>query len=348
MSPGGVTDHTARLVRHWSQAGHDVVVLGGKTEDPERIVAAWREGGVGAILIQYVPFLYGRHGLSRFPRRIAVHARAAGLRTGVFVHEPWVPPTRLPWLILSPLQRRQLWRLLRVCDVAVTPVPAWRELLGGNASVVYVGSTLGEPPRSGTTGTDLSAPVVFSPFAAGLNWDWIVAAARAVGAHPALIVIGTDWETARRHPMLKGWADPTWDWRGRLEAPQVLALLARAKIVLAPFVDGLTGRRTSAFAAASSGARLVSSRGPLFDRAFEAGPFALANTRSEFCEMARALFRTPDAPTARQQRTDWYSQRLAPVDLDRCVLGLLAGEGPNSGPHPAPGWSAPTPPHEVP
>ena len=256
---------------------------------------------------------------------MAIEARAAGLRTAVFVHEPWVPLTRLPWLVLSPLQRRQLRRLLAACDVAITPVPAWRALLGEDVLVVYVGNTLGDPDRTAPSGAELPAPVVFSPFASGLNWDWIVAAAQCAGAQPGLTVIGTDWETARRHPTLKRWADPAWDWRGRLGATSVLALLAHAKVVLAPFVDGLTGRRTSAFAAASTGARLVSSRGPLFDPAFDAAPFALATTKSEFCELTRALFQTPDPPGERRRRAEWYDERLAPKGIDRQLLALLQG-----------------------
>lgn len=301
------------------------MVLGTKTKDPERIVAAWRAAGVGAMLIQYVPFLYGRRGLSRFPRRMALAARTAGLRTAVFVHEPWVPMTRLPWLVLSPLQRRQLKHLLATSDVVITPVPAWRSALGGNVAVVYVGSTLGEPPPPELAGADLPAPVVFSPFASGLNWDWITAAARAVGANPGLIIIGADWEAARRHPIIARWADPTWDWRGRLGAQAVLALLARAKIVLAPFVDGLTGRRTSAFAAASTGACLISSRGPLFDPALEAAPFALANTREEYCELAGALFQMHNRPAERRQRIESYQERLAPSDMDDRLLDLVQG-----------------------
>jgi hypothetical protein len=324
-APGGVTDHTARLVRHWSQAGHKVAVLGTTGTHPERMVATWRDSGVAAILIQYVPFLYARRGLSRFPRRIALAARAARLRTALFVHEPWVPRTRLPWLVLSPLQQRQLRRLLALCDVAVTPVPAWRTLLGGNVSVVYVGSTLGDLPPSAAGGTEITAPVVFSPFAAGLNWDWITAAGQAVGATPALTVIGADWEMARRDPVLRHWADPTWDWRGRLDAAAALALLARSRVVLAPFTDGLTGRRTSAFAAASTGARLISSRGPLFDPAFDAAPFALANTKSEFCELARALFATREGAGARRQRVEWYQRRLSPAELDRSLARLVLG-----------------------
>jgi hypothetical protein len=320
-----VADHTARLVRHWKAAGFETPVLGSCDERPAFIASRWRTQDVRAILIQYVPFLYGHRGLSRFPRRLATAGRAAGLRVGVFVHEPWVPRTRVPWLILSPLQRRQLLRLVEVCHIAFTPVPAWRALLGGGPHVVYVGSTLGEPHPVVIPEPPLPAPVVFSPFAAGLRWDWIVAAVRAIGRKPGLTVIGADWEAARRHPVVRRWADPTWDWRGFVDPQAALTLLARARIVLAPFVDGLTGRRTSAFAAASVGARLISSRGPLFDPAFEDAPFALANNVGEFRELAAALFHQPLSPADRERRAHWYRQHLAPADLDQKLLDLLRG-----------------------
>ena len=320
---GGVTDHTGRLVRHWIDAGDPVEVVHSCLERPEEAVGRWRDHGVRATLIQYVPFLYGRRGLSSFPRRLATVARAAGIRVGVFVHEPWVPRTRLPWLVLSPLQRRQLLRLLEACDATFTPVPAWQTLLGGETHLVYVGSTLGDPPPSGPPQPLLPAPVVFSPFAAGLRWDWIVAAVRAIGATPRLTVLGADWESARRHHVLKRWADPAWDWRGYLEPAAALSLLSRARVVLAPFVDGLTGRRTSAFAAASVGAPLVSSRGPLFDPAFERTPFALANTPQEFGELAAALFVRQTSSANGEDRLEWYRQHLAPADLDQQLLALL-------------------------
>ena len=320
---GGVADHTARLVRHWSAAGAPTQVLGSCDERPARIADRWRAQGVRAILIQYVPFLYGRRGLSRFPRRLAAEARAAGLRVGVFVHEPWVPRTRLPWLILSPLQRRQLLQLLPACDVAFTPVPAWRATLGGDPHVVYVGSTLGDPPDPLFAEPALSAPVVFSPFAAGLRWDWIVPAVRAMGGKPGLTVIGADWEAAYRHPVVRRWADPTWDWRGYLDPPAALALLSRARIVLAPFVDGLTGRRTSAFAAASVGVRVMTSRGPLFDPAFDHPPFTPAETRDEFSTLAAGLFRARPGPADRARWMQWYRHHLAPTQLDRRLLDLL-------------------------
>ena len=212
--PGGVTDHTARLVHHWRAAGREPLVWSQARGDTRALAAAWRDAGRTAILIQYVPFLYGRRGLSSFPGRLARAGRAAGLTVGVFVHEPWVPRTRLPWLVLSPLQRRQLLRLLAVCDVACTAVPAWRAAFAGRAELIPVGSTLGEPP-AGPAGPPLAAPVVFSPFAAGLNWEWIVAAAQALGAAPRLTIIGASWEQARRDHVAGGDAGPTRAWPGR-------------------------------------------------------------------------------------------------------------------------------------
>ncbi len=328
--PGGVTAHTARVVRHWTEASHPPVVWGEPRGRARELVRGLRQAGVQALLIQYVPFLYGRRGLSAFPRRLAVAAREEGLRVGVFVHEPWVPPTRLPWFVLSPLQRRQLLALVELADVVLTPVPAWHDRLGKKAELLYVGSTLEDAGLPGRTGSGdeappLAAPVVFSPFAAGLAWDWIVSAARAVGARPGLAVIGADWEAAARHPIVKRYADPTWDWRGYLEGPEVLAVLRRARVVLAPFVDGLTGRRTSALAAGSVGAVVVTSRGHLFDPALAGGPFAVAATEDEFCELAVRWHGVRPSAAEREGRVAWYRERLEGRSLDERLWRLLLG-----------------------
>ena len=122
--PGGVTDHTARLVKNWPEMGADVCVLGDVSQTVESLTARLESETAAALLIQYVPFLYGRRGLSRKPKELAVACEGVGIRVTTFVHEPWVPPTRLPWLILSPLQKRQLRHLMSVSDAVVTAVPA--------------------------------------------------------------------------------------------------------------------------------------------------------------------------------------------------------------------------------
>ena len=320
---GGVTDHTARLLQHWSKLGHEVRVLNAPPADLEEVVDQWQQAGVGAVLIQYVPFLYGRLGLSSLPVRIARAARSAGLYVVTFVHEPWVPRSRLPWLVLSPLQRTQLLKLLAECDTYATSVPAWIPLLGVGGHVIYVGSTLGENPAFDGVEPPLLAPTVFSPFASGLRWEWIAAAVQAIGTHPRLTVIGADWDNAHIHPVLRRWAKPMWDWRGYLDPVDVLKLLRRSRLVLAPFEDGLTARRTSPCGVLSTGARLVSSRGHLFDSTFEDGPIVLADSLEHFVDRAVETWFVQDTPDLRQRRLDWYRDVLEPRTWDERLLSLM-------------------------
>jgi hypothetical protein len=319
--PGGVTDHTSRLRRRWASAGHDVIVLGRSVVTPTATVSEWAARGVSAALIQYVPFLYGRRGLSTFPERLARDTRAKGIRLTVFVHEPWVPPTRLPWLILSPLQRRQLRRLLAIADTVVTAVPAWVPLLGGEVTVVPVGSNLGTPPE--TTSARLRSPVVFSPFAAGLAWPWIVAAVEAIDARPPLVIVGADPAGMRRHPLTRRWYGEGWECRGYLEPRAALATLARAPVGLAPFVDGATCRRGSLLALLSTGVPVVTSRGHLYDPRFDRAPIAVASTREEFAALARATWERGDDPTGDASRRAWYDEELAPEKLDARLLAIV-------------------------
>jgi len=316
--PGGVRDHTARLVTHWEAAGHAVVTAGDLGTAPDQLARDWHRHGVRSALIQYVPFLYGRRGLSPYPERLARAARATGIRVALFVHEPWVPPTRLPWLILSPLQRRQLRRLVRHASAVATPVPAWRALLGGATVLSYVGSTLGDPAAP-SAGPPLSAPAVFSITAAGLNVEWIAAAARAIGAPSGLVVVGPDARGAEH-------GDPSWDWRGILPAADVLDTLGRAPLVLAPYIDGATGRRGSLLTALSAGARVVTTRGHLYDPVFDTGPATVTNTRDEFIAAARRVWSEPDSVAARTRRLAWYREHFDARRLDDRLLRLVTGD----------------------
>src|SRR6185503_16684702 len=223
--PGGVTDLTSRLVKHWSSDGHTVLVAGA-LDDPKAVVTEWHRKKVGSLLLQYVPFLYGRRGVSSYPERLVTAARTAGMRVVVFVHEPWVPLTRPQWWLTGPLQRRQLRRLVKRASASVTPVPAWQRLLDPPPSIQYVGATLASDGRARDPGASPSAtPVVFSPFSAGLNWRWISTAVGAIGA--GLMVIGATEDEAKAHPEVSRWIQPGWDWRGRVSAEMALSVLYR-------------------------------------------------------------------------------------------------------------------------
>ena len=71
-APGGVTDHTARLVRSWSDIGATVHVFGDITGPVTSLANRIASEHIQALLIQYVPFLYGRRGLSTLPKTLAV------------------------------------------------------------------------------------------------------------------------------------------------------------------------------------------------------------------------------------------------------------------------------------
>ncbi len=321
--PGGVTHHTRRLHSNWTAAGHRVEVIGDLGVECGSVIDRLSRQGVRGILIQYVPFLYGPRGISTFPERFARAAVGRGMRVTTFVHEPWVPPTRLPWIPLSWIQRRQLRRLIRASHNTVTTVPAWKDMLGANTQIVYVGCTLEivhDPPDQVTP---LPAPVVFSPFAAGLRWDWIVEATRSLATEPPLIVVGADADEVHSHHAVGRWFQDDWDCRGHLPATDVLALLARAKIVLSPFIDGMTGRRTSAFATSAAGARILTSKGHLFDPFFEEGALHVASTSEDFVHQAVSLWNEPDSPSARHRRIAWHRTHLDPASLDARLLEIV-------------------------
>lgn len=324
-TPGGVTDHTQRLQGHWSASGHTVRVIGDAATDPDVLASDLASASVRAVLIQYVPFLYARRGVTSWPERFARAARARGIRITVFVHEPWVPMTRLPWLVLGSLQRRQLLRLAGIADRVVTAVPAWQSALGRSTELVYVSSNLGPVPP-GDRGSPLSAPVVFSPTAAGLRFDWIAAAARAIGCSPGLVLIGTDAAEGRGNAQIAPHFVATWDWRGRVAAGDALRLLARARLVLAPFDDGATGRRTSMLAAVSTGARVLSSTGPLLDPVFQNSPVILASSQAEFVEVAVRTWSATDGPVPRESRLAWYRTHMDPDELDARLLRVVTGQ----------------------
>ena len=322
-SPGGVTDHTARLVESWTGNGETVHVFGDVSEPIASLTKRAEAEHIEALLIQYVPFLFGKRGISPFPKDLVACCKELGIRVTTFVHEPWVPPTRLPWLILSPLQRRQLRQLVALSDATVTAVPAWAGKLGPATQTVYVGSTLGDPPENIESEPQLPSPVVFSPFASGLQWDWIISAVEALDA--GLVVVGSDAQAASDHTIVGRYASDSWDYRGRVTADEALSLLARARLVLAPFVDGLTGRRTSAMASLSCGARLLTSAGHLSDPIFGDGPAVIAGSKEEFVQAACAAWGNEDSASDREQRQSWYRDHCSAAHLDNQLLTIVAG-----------------------
>jgi glycosyltransferase involved in cell wall biosynthesis len=289
--PGGVADHTLAFARALAAGAVDVRVLGRRGDPaalaptPCRIGVAPRDlpdavaaAGAAAVIVQYVPFLYARFGLAPSLVGAARRLDRAGVALGVLVHEPWVPFTRLPWLVTGWPMRWQLRALLAHAAAVWSPVPDFLELVrplarpGAALAVAPVGATVPVTavPRDDARAALRLAPDdvaigVFSPAASGALVPWVRAAVAALAdqARIVWVVFGQGSGGVAPGPGTGGAArlvDLGW------LAPAELSRVFRAlDLALAPFVDGLTLRRTSAMAALAHGVPLVSSRGPLFD-----------------------------------------------------------------------------------
>jgi hypothetical protein len=330
---GGVADHTTLLARALAGAGADVVVLG-RTGDAlggvettlgvaplgEHGLAASAAGtGAGFILVQYVPFLYARFGLAPSLVMGLRALRSAGVRIGLFVHEPYVPFTRPSWWLTGLPMRWQLRALVRLSDIVCASVPAFLEIARRSAHkdaqllLLPVGSTIPVVPGSRAAarmalGLDESeiAVGVFSPGASGLRRDWLLRAASAQGGPPVRwVFFGRNAEAppagfpAGAPSLSLGWVDPA-------KASEIFRAL---DIAAQPFDDGLTLRRTSALAALAHGVPLVSSRGPLFDPALDSAALC-APTEEDFAATLRRLVETPALREAQGRRGHaFYAER---------------------------------------
>ena len=347
---GGVADHTALLARALAETGADVVVLG-RTGNAVRGVetvlgvTALGEHGLAAsaararsgfVLVQYVPFLYARFGLAPSLLMGLRALRGAGVRIGLFVHEPYVPFTRLPWLLTGWPMRWQLRALARVSDIVCASVPAFLEAAGAplhedaRRLLLPVGSTLPVAPGSragarATLGLDASeiAVGVFSPGASGLRRDWLAQAASALRDQPVRwVFFGRNAET----PPPAFPADVRSQCLGWLEPAKASEIFRALDVAAQPFEDGLTLRRTSAMAALAHGVPLVSSRGPLFDFTLEDAAVC-APTADDFATDLARLVETPALREAQGRRGGEFYVAHGSVEVAAARLLAALGSG---------------------
>jgi hypothetical protein len=293
--------------------------------------------GAGTLLVQYVPFLFARRGVAPALVRSIAQLHRAGTRIGIFVHEPWVPPTRLVWRITGPLMRRQLLALVRHASAVYSPVPAFLELVrpalapGASAAVVPVGSNVPVVPsdraatraRFGLEDSDVAIGV-FSPGASGALGTWVAQAARDLSGQPAVVwvIFGTGSET-QPTGVPQGPSVRRLGWLPREDTSAVLRAL---DLAAAPFADGLTLRRTSAMATLAHGVPLVSSNGPLADPDLRDAA-VLAADANAFAAAIRHLAHDPEARAklAARGRAFYETRGSAEVLAARIATDLGGG-----------------------
>lgn len=331
---GGISDHTAQLASGLAAAGDEVHVwCPGQDRAPRARVHVHatlgsfgpadleRTGhemdacaGPRQLVVQWVPHGFGHRSMNvGFCLWVARRARR-GDRIHVVVHEPYLEFSRGPWrhLAMALVHRVMTVVMLRAAHRIWLSTPAWEAhlrpyLLGRRTDMRW----LPIPGCEGSCGSDAAAaataalnrPLVghfgsYGDLVAPLLEERLVGL-MASDTRPAVLLVGTGAEAfcdrlLVEHP----------DWEGRLHATGYVPSdrlgdhLAACDLLIQPYPDGVTTRRTSVMTGLARGCPVVTTTGHLTEPLWaEQGAVALVDVRdpARFAAAAEELLRDGDA-----------------------------------------------------
>jgi glycosyltransferase involved in cell wall biosynthesis len=334
---GGVGDYTALVaagladagdrVHVWHPAGPDgpVETEAGTSVTVHRLPDRFGESsrGVlesalafepGIVLVQYVPGAFGARGLNVPFCRWLARLRRTGVDVRVMFHEPFFYfGVARPWRnVLAVVQRAMAAMLLRAATRVYYSTETWSRLLGpyGPQTAVDV------LPIPSTIPADVPIEVIAHAWTRRRG-SFVIGHFGTYGDHvgrelreilPALLrrlpdarvlLVGSGGEAfARALPSdVRDRVDAT----GRLSAPEVAAALRACNLIVQPYPDGVTTRRTSVMAALTTSVPVLTTSGPLTEPVWartSAVALAPAGDADAFVERAAALADDPAARTA--------------------------------------------------
>jgi glycosyltransferase involved in cell wall biosynthesis len=294
-----IRDHTFLLAEALRKRAIEVdLQLRGPTGHRQRIRGAAERGVVGpldaydGLIVQYNPFMWGRWGFA--PGLVADVARLRLRRrrpfTVLLVHEPYVPMVSWRWALMGLWQRAQLRALRLGVDRTCASIEAWARALAGTH--LPVGSNL--PDMRGARGSRRTA--------LNMGSDVVVLATFSSG-HPSrlleLVTTSVEAVAARGHkvallnlgagaPRITPPGSVVVFQPGELPAQEVASWLAAADVFLAPFVDGVSTRRSSMMAALQHGLAVVGTDGALTDGLLRRSTEAIRLVPVERADLFRA------------------------------------------------------------
>lgn len=286
------------------------------------------------VLLQYNPFSFGRWGLNLYLPGVfaAIRRRSPATRLGLMTHEPFVPLIGCKYAVMTTWQRWQLWKLGQSADVLLFSIEPWAKRFsawfpGKRIHHLPVGSNI---PDAGFERGEARARLglarqqmvlgffgAANPTRALEHVRATGAALRHAGVDALLLYVGKDGAALRA-------AAPEMEVRdeGPLPALEVSRCMAAMDLYLAPYVDGVSTRRTSFMTGLQHGAAIVGTSGPLTDRELreaEGQAFLLADVQSPhtFAEQTRRLIESDplrqrlgrEAARLYQERYTW--ERIA-------------------------------------
>lgn len=300
---GGLPDHTD----HLANALHSrfrVAVLTSPGVDTRRPFAVhpsidrWqhartilaqvhRVAPTGPLLWQYVPHMYGRGGVNLALPRVWRELHRLGRRQLILAHEIAAPFSLWPHRAAYAFVHRLLWRaVLTHADAIGISTGGWLERLGSHIDrparlfLACSPSNLPVHPtpaerRTAWRREQLPAGTThvlgfFGSTGAGKQFDWVLAAWQRVRhSHPrtALVVIG-DAPSLPLAPEEATWFRPL----GYLQSAAASEALQSLDLLLLPFIDGVSERRSSFMAGLAHGLPILTTFGPATSRHLRSVP----------------------------------------------------------------------------
>ena len=363
-APGGVADYVRSVARALAAAGDDVHVwapeqAGPLAQDPGVRLHAL-PGGFAAVglrtlarnfrreppprrvLVQYVPQAFGMKAMN-----VAFCAWVASLKDAevwVMFHEvavPWAPWWHWKANVVAAVTRVMARLLLSRVDRVLVSIPSWETMLRPLTGR-WPGATW--MPIPSNVPTQVSSEEVarvrarlplsaegraighFGTYGA-LVVPALMRALRTLlrnDPHRIALLIGRGSEATARDLL----RDPTMKGRilapGTLEASEVAAHLAACDILVQPYPDGVSTRRTSAMAGLALGVPTVTNDGPATEAVWRAaGAVELAPSADDLAETAEALLGDPARATelARKARA-LYEAQLSLEHTIRALRGV--------------------------
>lgn len=343
---GGVSDYTKLLVAGLEHRGATV-----RCWDPsERAVrgrlATALMSDPGRLLVQYVPNALGRRGANLGSCLWLLALRRRGVDVRVMFHEPYMyfSGQRPLQAVLAVIQRVMAATLLRASPVSYVSTEQWRRYLSPYASrrnhfiVLPIPATIPVLMRSEETRRwrERLAPQTFllghfGTYGEHVRTDLVPMVTRILREREDVrfVCIGRGSEAfvaalAAAEPGLAGNLAGT----GALDGQAVADVLRACDLVLQPYPDGVTTRRTSVMAPLACGVATVTSRGFLTEPIWERSQAVRLAPASDAAAHVRAcLDLLEDEPSRRvlaSRALQTYAQAFA---MERTLDLLLKTDG---------------------
>jgi len=362
---GGVGDYTARLARALVDAGDIVDVWVGGPASPLHAAGlrvqslpdrfgprsraalgdAW-DRSPGTVLLQYVPNALGARGMNlAFPRWLLARRRR-GDDVRVMFHEPYLSFSfARPWRNgLALAQRVMAATLIRASARVYVSTDQWGKYLrpygAKRLTIVPIPATIaGAADASAVQAfrqrfARREGPVLghFGTFGGDVAGELTPALREIVSRRPGLNIalIGANGARFREDLVTAlGLADASSIVAtDRLGDAEVAAALGACDVLLQPYPDGATTRRTSLMAGLRQGIATVTTRGFLTETVWsESGAAALAGA-GEPARIADAVDRLLDDPAARRGQGACGRQAYARSFSMAITIERLRGNGP--------------------